>query len=148
MWIQVAAHLAALLAASAQPPSAGARNAYPCYATTRDWKAWIETGSKTGKPELVVSGTVTTPSGNNRKTLVLGPKRGDPPEQVVDLQIKGIGNIATAVVETEEVRGRFPALPRYRGVIVTCNGGEIGRVERPEMKHLKRPAMRGFKAIH
>ena len=108
---------------------------YPCYGATSDWKAWIEASPDDGRLELVVSGTVTTPTGNNRRLLLLGPTtRSDPPHQFLDLQIKGIGNIATTIVHTEEVQGRFPALPRYGAVIITCNGHEVGRIETVEIK--------------
>ena len=108
---------------------------YPCYGQTRDWKAWVEEGPEPGRPELVVTGIVTTPTGHNRRSLTLGPAtRSDPPHQTVELQIKGNGDIVTTVVVTEEVRERFPALPRYGAVIITCNGNVVGRVQPVEHK--------------
>jgi hypothetical protein len=36
---------------------------------------------------------------------------------------------------TEEVRARFPALPRYGAVVILCNGVEVGRVSPVETVH-------------
>lgn len=116
---------------SLEPRSTGPTEPhYPCYGSTSDWRAWTERNPRSGRRELVVTGTVTTPTGNNRRSLVAGPVTlTTPPDQFVDLHIKGIGNIATAMVLTKEVRGRFPALAAYGAVIITCNGDQIGRVQ-------------------
>jgi hypothetical protein len=88
------------------------------------------------RPELVVSGTVTTPTGGHRTYLTLGPTlRSEPPQQIVNLEIKALGDIATMMVVTEEVRGRFRALPRYGAVIIRCNGQEVGRVSPVQTAH-------------
>ena len=122
---------------SLEPNSSGPTEPhYPCYGRTSDWKAWTEPNPDSGRLELVVSGTVETPTGNNRRSLVAGPVTlTTPPDQFVDLQIKGIGNIATTMVLTEEVRGRFPALPAYGAIIITCNGDEVGRVQTVERRN-------------
>ena len=87
-------------------------------------------------PTLNVTGVVTTPTGGHRSSLTLGPTlRSEPPQQIVNLEIKSQSNIATTVVVTEEVRGSFPALPRYGAVIIRCNGQEVGRVSPVEIAH-------------
>ena len=122
------------LATSAAVPAAQeARNgrieSIPCYGSTKDWRAWIDATPGPQGPGLIVTGIVTTPTGNNRRFLTLGPTlRSEPPQQVVNLEIRGQGDIVTNMVLTEEVRARFPALPRYGAVIIRCNGQEVGRV--------------------
>lgn len=77
----------------------------------------------------MVSGVVTTPTGGHRTVLTLGPAlRSEPPQQIVNLEIRAQGDIVTTAVVTEEVRARFPALRRYGAVIIRCNGREVGRV--------------------
>lgn len=103
-----------------------------CYASSQGWRAWIDSRADGGR-ELVVTGVVTTPTGGHHISLTPGPViETDPPQQVVDLQIKATGDIATLAVVTEEVRARFPALPRYGAVIIRCNGNEIGRISQVE----------------
>src|SRR5687767_4074785 len=108
----------------------------PCYGTTRDWRAWIDAMPGPERPKLIVQGVVTTPTGNNQPVLTLGPTlRSEPPQQIVNLEIRGRGDIVTSAVTTVEVRGRFPALPRYGAVIINCNGREVGRVSPVETAH-------------
>jgi len=127
--------IAAACAATAAAGQAtkGAAKSYPCYADTKDWRAWISRGS--GEPELVVAGVVTTPTGGSWNILSLGPTPwDDPPRQIANLEIRAMGEIATAAVTTEEVRARFRLPPHFGGpsgrgtVIVRCNGNEVGRV--------------------
>ena len=100
-----------------------------CYARTKDWRAWVERSSNEGRRQLVVAGIVTTPTGLNRRYLKLGSVIGSKhPQQVVELEIRAIADIATMAVETHEVRGRFAALPRYGSVVIRCNGENVGRV--------------------
>ena len=123
--------LTAYAAVSApQERTNGQGGTVPCYGSTKDWRAWIDATPGPQGPGLVVTGIVTTPTGNNRRFLTLGPTlRSQPPQQIVNLEIRGQGNIATMAVVTEEVRARFPALPRYGAVIIRCNGQEVGRVD-------------------
>jgi hypothetical protein len=87
-------------------------------------------------PGLIVTGTVTTPTGGHRSVLTLGPTtHSDPPLQFVNLEIRARSEIVTQAVTTEEVRARFPALPRYGAVIILCNGREVGRVSPVEIAH-------------
>jgi hypothetical protein len=104
----------------------------PCYGSTKDWRAWIEQGAT--EPELVVAGIVTTPTGGSWNVLTLGRTPWDEPaRQIVSLEIRGMSEIVTAAVTTEEVRGRFRLPPHFRGpsgtgtVIIECNGKEVGR---------------------
>ena len=127
--------LAPLLLAMSPAPSVGQERGRapmqtaPCYASTKDWRAWIDATPGPQGPGLVVSGVVTTPTGGHRTSLTLGPTlRSEPPQQIINLEIKAQGDIATMMVVTEEVRARFPALPRYGAVIIRCNGQEVGRV--------------------
>ena len=123
----------AIAAAPAFASAAAAAETTPCYGSTKDWDAWIEQG--THEPELVVTGEVTTPTGGSWNVLTLGPTPWDePPRQIVDLQIRAMGEIVTLAVETEQVRARFRVPPHFgRGqgagtVIIRCNGKEVGRV--------------------
>lgn len=110
-----------------EPAGSGSAST-PCYGSTKDWRAWVDaTGA--GKPELIVSGIVTTPTGGHRTLLTLGPTlRSEPPHQIVHLEIRAQGDIVTNAIVTEEVRARFPALPRYGAIIIRCNDREVGRV--------------------
>ncbi|HYG29493.1 MAG TPA: hypothetical protein VD887_04680 [Allosphingosinicella sp.] len=117
-----------------EPPPGGGDS--PCYGSTRDWRAWVDAMPGTERPGLIVTGTVTTPTGGHRSVLTLGPTtRSDPPQQFVNLEIRAQGNVVTAAVTTEEVRARFPALPRYGAVIILCNGREVGRIGPVEIAH-------------
>lgn len=121
--------LSAMLAAgcaAVPPPENGSHG---CYGTTSDWRAWIDAMPGPEPAGLIVVGTVTTPTGGNRLALTLGPTlRSEPPQQIVNLEIRREGDAATQAVVTQEVRARFPALPRYGAVIIRCNGEEVGRV--------------------
>ncbi|HEX8366222.1 MAG TPA: hypothetical protein VF603_13155 [Allosphingosinicella sp.] len=118
------------------PEPARSGGNHPCYGSTRDWRAWIDAMPGPERPGLIVTGTVTTPTGGHRSVLTLGPTtRSDPPQQFVNLEIRAQGEIVTAAVTTEEVRARFPALPRYGAVIILCNGREVGRVSPVEIAH-------------
>jgi hypothetical protein len=127
-----------MLAVSASGPAKPGRfehispQSSPCYAQTRDWRAWIEPGSQ--EPELVVVGTVTTPTGESWNVLTLGRTPWDaPPRQFIALEIRAMSDIVTDVVTTEDVRGRFRVPPTFGGapagglVIIECNGKEVGR---------------------
>jgi hypothetical protein len=115
--------------AAGQERGDGLSRTYPCYGSTKDWRAWIDATPGPQGPGLVVTGVVTTPTGNNRTFLTLGPTlRSEPPQQIVNLEIRGQGDVVTNMVVTREVRARFPALPRYGAVVIRCNGQEIGRV--------------------
>jgi hypothetical protein len=106
----------------ASPPAA-------CYGSTTDWRAVIDSRSSSSRSELIVSGVVTTPTGGHETALTLGPiTRSSPPEQIVNLELRAMGDIVTAAVTRTEVQARFPALPRYAAVVIRCNGVEVGRV--------------------
>lgn len=112
-----------------QARSSGRSGTVPCYGSTKDWRAWIDTTPGPRGPELVVTGIVTTPTGGHRTFLTLGPTlRSEPPQQIVNLEMRAQGDGVTTMVVTEEVRARFPALARYGSVVVRCNGQEVGRV--------------------
>ena len=101
----------------------------PCYASTRDWRAWIDATAGQEGPALIVTGIITTPTGGHRSLLKLGPKLpGPPPQQIVDLEIRAQGDIVTTMVVIEEVKARFPAVPHHGEVVIQCNGQEVGRV--------------------
>lgn len=129
--------LSAACAPLPPPEEAGpSPSRHPCYGATRDWRAWVDAMPGPERPGLIVTGTVTTPTGGHRSVLTLGPTtRSDPPQQFVNLEIRALSDIATAAVTTEEVRARFPALPRYGAVIILCNGHEVGRVSPVEIAH-------------
>jgi hypothetical protein len=125
----------------------GGRGAAACYASTREWRAWIDAKPGAERSELVVAGVVTTPTGGHRTLLTLGPTlRSEPPQQIVNLEIRSQGDIATMMVVTEEVQARFPALPRYGAVVILCNGHEVGRVSPVKTAHhrseIPRPPLR------
>ena len=132
MRLALLAALTATACAAVPPPEAppaGPGGTTPCYGSTSNWRAWIDAMPGTERPGLIVVGTVTTPTGGHRSVLTLGPTtRSEPPQQFVNLEIRAQGDIATQAVVTEEVRARFPALPRYGAVIILCNGREVGRV--------------------
>lgn len=127
---------AAAIAAAVPVPghaSGEAAETPACYGSTKDWDAWIEQGAD--EPELVVTGEVTTPTGGSWNVLTLGPTPWDePPRQIVDLQIRAMGEIVTLMVTTEKVRARFRVPPHFGPgqdagtVIIHCNGKEVGRV--------------------
>jgi hypothetical protein len=132
------AALLAVACAPLPPPDAPAPGVgdTPCYGSTRDWRAWVDAMPGPQRPGLIVTGTVTTPTGGHRTVLTLGPTtRSEPPLQFVNLEIRAMGEIVTTAVTTEEVRARFPALPRYGAVIILCNGREVGRVSPVETAH-------------
>lgn len=119
-----------------EEPAPGRGGNQPCYGSTSNWRAWIDAMPGPEPAGLIVVGTVTTPTGGNRLSLTLGPTlRSDPPQQIVDLQIRREGDMATQAVVTQEVRARFPALPRYGAVIIHCNGQEVGRVSPVDTAH-------------
>lgn len=132
--------LAGLLAAACTPlpppEPAPTPGRYPCYGSTRDWRAWVDAMPGPERPGLIVTGTVTTPTGGHGTALTLGPAtRSDPPVQFVNLELRALSDIATTAVTTVEVRARFPALPRYGAVVILCNGREVGRVSPVETAH-------------
>lgn len=121
-------------AASASVPATdGPADSHSCYGSTKDWRAWIEQGPR--EPELVVAGVVTTPTGGSWNVLTLGQTPWDEPaRQIVNLEIRAMGEIVTMAVTTEEVQARFRLPPSFGGpsgagiVIIQCNGKEVGRV--------------------
>ncbi len=139
MRLLLSAPLIAAACAAAPPggkPDGAGRGSTPCYGSTRDWRAWVDAMPGPERPGLIVTGVVTTPTGGHRTVLTLGPTtRSDPPQQIVNLEIRAQGEIVTAAVVTEEVRARFPALPRYGAVVILCNGVEVGRVSPVETVH-------------
>ncbi|HEX9932528.1 MAG TPA: hypothetical protein VGB08_06750 [Allosphingosinicella sp.] len=138
LFLPAASFLAAACAAvpPAEAPNPDGAGSGRCYGSTRDWRAWIDAMPGTGRPGLVVTGTVTTPTGGHRNVLTLGPTlRSEPPQQIVNLEIRTRGDVVTTAVTTEDVRARFPALPRYGAIIIRCNGEEVGRVSPVETAH-------------
>jgi hypothetical protein len=114
---------------SGEEPGRGGSGSVPCYGATESWRAWVDAMPGPDGPGLIVTGVVTTPTGGHRTTLTLGPTlRSEPPQQIVNLEIRSMGDTVTAAVTREEVRARFRALPRYGAVIILCNGQEVGRV--------------------
>lgn len=112
-----------------QEPAEATSETVPCYASTKEWRAWIDATPGRKGPELVVTGIVTAPTGGHLTVLTLGPTlRSEPPQQIVNLELRALGDIVTNMVVTEEVRARFPALPRYGAVVIRCNDQEVGRV--------------------
>lgn len=124
--------VAAALAACATVPAAEApaEQAGHCAATTANWRAWVNAmPGPNARPSLIVIGDATVPTGGYRMTLTLGPTtRSEPPQQIVHLTVTPPDGMATQAFVTQEVRGDFPALPRYGAVTIVCNGETVGRI--------------------
>lgn len=96
-----------------------------CGATTSGWRAWINAMPGPERPQLIVLGQVTVPTGGYRIALAPGPTREiDPPVQELILTVTPPSGPATQAIVTREVRAQMPALPRYGAVAVRC-GSEI-----------------------
>ncbi|HEY0086046.1 MAG TPA: hypothetical protein VGB65_09070 [Allosphingosinicella sp.] len=107
----------------------------PCKAIeTRDWSAHLEV-SKEGKfpfPEevaLVVSGTVTVPTGGFELAIDKGPLVAlDPPVQQVLLRTAAPDGMATQAITEERVRGSMPFDKRAKSVAIRCGDATIARI--------------------
>jgi hypothetical protein len=88
------------------------------------------------RPHLMVTGDVTVPTGGWQVALELGPTmRSQPPIQIVDLRLTPPNGMATQAIVTHQARGRFPALPSYRSVVVRCGGRELATISPVETAH-------------
>lgn len=92
------------------------------------WGAWIEPGEK---PSLVVAGRVRFAEPGYRARLMLGPIREiDPPSQEVFVEASRITGALPDLGTEQELIGRFPALPAYGEIVISCEGRILGRVAR------------------
>ena len=104
--------------------------------SSANWAAWIAAMPGPERPHLIVTGDVTVPTGGYRIALELGPTlRSQPPIQHVLLRITPPVGPATQAIVTHQARGRFPALPSYRSVVVLCGGHTIAEIARIETAH-------------
>ena len=128
--------LAALLASCATvPPPDKAPGSCPAMSTS-NWRAWINAMPGPQRPQLIVTGDVTVPTGGYAMALRLGPTlRNEPPTQHVVLELTPPSGPATQAVTTREVRGSWPALPRYGSVVIRCGGDLIAEISPVETAH-------------
>lgn len=131
--------LPAFLLASCEtvPPGEEAPGSDACAAiTSGNWAAWINAMPGPEGPRLIVTGDVTVPTGGWQVSLELGPTmRSQPPIQIVDLRLTPPGEMATQALVTHQARGRFPAYPAYRSVVVRCGDRELANISPVEMAH-------------
>jgi hypothetical protein len=107
----------------------------PCKAIeTRDWSAHLEV-SKEGifpfptEVALVVSGTVTVPTGGYELAIDKGPLVAlEPPVQQVLLRTTAPDGMATQAITEERVRGSMPFDKRAKSVAIRCGDATIARI--------------------
>ena len=92
----------------------------PCHiAGSSDWRAFTEADGKGRR--LVVTGTVTVPTGGHHVTLERGyVQRLDPPHQQVILRSVPPDGPATQALVTHHVSEGFEAVKNLGGVTVRC----------------------------
>ena len=120
--------LSACATASVQ---AGAASACPIIGSS-DWAAWVDAMPGPDRPRLLVTGKATVPHGGYVASLALGAVLEiHPPIQEVELVLgsrHGRGVPVTAMVETHEVRGEFPALQSYGAIRIRCRDQIIAEI--------------------
>ena len=130
-----------LLAASALlAPLAGCYRAVedpiytPCnIAGSSDWRAFTEADGKSRR--LVVTGSVTVPTGGHHVTLERGyVQRLDPPRQQVILRSIPPDGPATQALVTHRVSEGFPAVKDLGGVTVRCGDKILAVIEPVEAR--------------
>lgn len=118
-------------AATVTTASAGPAKDCPIIGSS-DWAAWINAmpGPPGSRPTLIVTGTVTVPSGGYRLTLRLDPAVMEslPPQRTVWLDAVPPDGPASQALVTSEVRGQWPASPPVGAVHVRCGGAAIARI--------------------
>ena len=88
------------------------------------------------RPNLVVSGRVTVPTGGYRPVLQMGPIAESYPVQVtVLLQPNPPAGGATQAVVTHDVRGTWPMQKPVGSVTVRCGGRTLAHISPVSTAH-------------
>ncbi|HEX8666871.1 MAG TPA: hypothetical protein VF727_00685 [Allosphingosinicella sp.] len=107
----------------------------PCHASgSAGWRAWVETWKTShGKPltrrNLVVTGTVTVPTGGYSVRLEPGPiQRIRPRTQQIMVRTTPPREGATQALVTHNVSGSFKLPKRVERLAIRCGDGTLGIV--------------------
>lgn len=99
-----------------------------------DWQAHVDAmPGPNRRPQLIVSGSVTVPTGGFKLALRMGPVAESYPVQVtVLLDAIPPRGAATQALETREVRGVWPSEERVGSVTVRCGDRVVARLSNVE----------------
>lgn len=119
--------LLALASCAAAPPVNSDVGSCPI-AGSANWAASINALNRP-TPTLIVTGSVTVPTGGYRPSLVLAQVAESYPVQVfIRLELNPPAGMATQAIVTHEVRGEWPMSSPVGSVTVRCRGHLLAHV--------------------